>query len=297
MASSVAGDSWTPAASALSSPGRFITSALSKPIVLVVEDTDEWCDAALQAKLFLTSLVLPSLPPIIQQRINRSMLVQRSSGASVPTANITAVRDDLPIGILPVPVGSAGANSLVVHGAARCSLNDLAAAHQSQELMSWIAERSLVQPVSTDEPDADGHSGGVGGVGGGGVGGGHAPSQGNNTMDLHVVAQPDVHEIGDAAAFRANASMVEVVVVHRSADGLVLRSVTMEVLNNLTGLQFKSKVIAALELEGGFQHFLMSLDGQAFGSRVPLFAHTSFRAGCVIEIEDIGDRPKASGHT
>jgi len=58
----------------------------------------------------------------------------------------------------------------------------------------------------------------------------------------------------------------------------------MEVLNNLTGLQFKSKVISALALEGGFQHFLMTLDGQAFGSRVPLFAHTSFAAGCVIDI-------------
>mmetsp|Transcript_23508 Transcript_23508/g.48681 ORF Transcript_23508/g.48681 Transcript_23508/m.48681 type:complete len:92 (+) Transcript_23508:81-356(+) len=91
--------------------------------------------------------------------------------------------------------------------------------------------------------------------------------------------------------------MVEVLINHRSADGLILRNVTMEVLNNLTGLQFKSKVISALALEGGFQHFLMTLDGQAFGSRVPLFAHTSFAAGCVIDIEDIGDRPKASGHT
>ena len=126
--------------------------------------------------------------------------------------------------------------------------------------------------------------------------------------------------------------MVEVVINHRSADGLILRNVTMEVLNNLTGLQvcaaivcrpgptstkiyvllkteitpmhpiptpptmipspsthqslvqFKSKVISALALEGGFQHFLMTLDGQAFGSRVPLFAHTSFAAGCVIDI-------------
>ena len=127
--------------------------------------------------------------------------------------------------------------------------------------------------------------------------------------------------------------MVEVVINHRSADGLILRNITMEVLNNLTGLQvctaivcrpgptgtklyvfstsaslqctpyqphqpimipnpsthqslvqFKSKVISALALEGGFQHFLMTLDGQAFGSRVPLFAHASFAAGCVIDI-------------
>ena len=47
-------------------------------------------------------------------------------------------------------------------------------------------------------------------------------------------------EIGDAAAFRANASLVEVVIRHRSADGLVLRSITMEILNNLTGLQVRA---------------------------------------------------------
>mmetsp|Transcript_5943 Transcript_5943/g.14319 ORF Transcript_5943/g.14319 Transcript_5943/m.14319 type:complete len:404 (-) Transcript_5943:77-1288(-) len=301
-----------------SSPSRFVNSVDSKPIVIVVEDTNEWKDSANQAKLFLTSLVLPLLPPIVQQRINRwaatmpthqsaspcaatsfhratsnpphhffspfshphfrSMLVQRSSGASPPASMSAGASegDDLPIGILPVPPGSEGANSLAVHGNVRCTLENLGEAYQSQQLMSWIEERPLV--ASSDSSNGSGVGGGSTSTQGG------TPAHHSNGPDLHVVAQPDIHEIGDAAAFRANAAMVEVVINHRSADGLILRNVTMEVLNNLTGLQFKSKVISALALEGGFQHFLMTLDGQAFGSRVPLFAHTSFAAGCVIDI-------------
>eukprot|EP00620_Florenciella_sp_RCC1587_P013657 CAMPEP_0182565302 /NCGR_PEP_ID=MMETSP1324-20130603/7045_1 /TAXON_ID=236786 /ORGANISM="Florenciella sp., Strain RCC1587" /LENGTH=293 /DNA_ID=CAMNT_0024778933 /DNA_START=55 /DNA_END=936 /DNA_ORIENTATION=- len=280
-----------PPAAPPSSPSRFVNSVDSKPIVIVVEDTNEWKDSANQAKLFLTSLVLPLLPPIVQQRINRSMLVQRSSGASPPASMSAGASegDDLPIGILPVPPGGEGANSLAVHGNVRCTLENLGEAYQNQQLMSWIEERPLVA--------SSGSSNGSGVDGGSTSSQGGTPAHHSNGPDLHVVEQPDIHEIGDAAAFRANAAMVEVVINHRSADGLILRNVTMEVLNNLTGLQFKSKVISALALEGGFQHFLMTLDGQAFGSRVPLFAHTSFAAGCVIDIEDIGDRPKASGHT
>jgi len=197
----------------------------------------------------------------------------------------------MPIGILPVSLTSADAegsvNCLAVHGRMRCSLSELAAAHESHDLINWIQEQPLYGPTVGTHGEVPAAPPG-------------AASEASNYMaaaDLHVVAQPDMQAIGDAAAFRASASLCRVTVNHRSADGLLLRSAPLEVLNNLTGLQFKSKVISAFELGGGFQHYLMSLDGQSFGSRVPLFTHTSFRDGCVVEIEDIGDRPKASGHT
>ena len=48
-----------------------LPTPIFRPIVIVVEDTNEWKESADQAKLFLTSLILPSLPPVVQQRINR----------------------------------------------------------------------------------------------------------------------------------------------------------------------------------------------------------------------------------
>mmetsp|Transcript_5935 Transcript_5935/g.14292 ORF Transcript_5935/g.14292 Transcript_5935/m.14292 type:complete len:192 (-) Transcript_5935:561-1136(-) len=170
-----------------SSPSRFVNSVDSKPIVIVVEDTNEWKDSANQAKLFLTSLVLPLLPPIVQQRINRSMLVQRSSGASPPASMSAGASegDDLPIGILPVPPGSEGANSLAVHGNVRCTLENLGEAYQSQQLMSWIEERPLV--ASSDSSNGSGVGGGSTSTQGG------TPAHHSNGPDLHVVAQPDIH--------------------------------------------------------------------------------------------------------
>lgn len=280
---------------------RYVTRIDSKPVVIVVEDTDEGHDMGYQAKLWLTSILLPALPPIVQQRINRAMLVQRSSAAAIPPGSED---EHLPIGILPVSPNAQNTesangmiNCLVVHGRPRCSLNELSASHQSNDLMSWLHEQPLYGPLSPATGAMAGIYGGAAADGAGAGAAAAAAGVGGAGADLHVVAQPHMHQIGDAALFRANAPAVEVIVNHRSADGLLLRSATLVVLNNLTGLQLKSKVISAFNLPGGFQHFLMSVDGHSFGSRVPIFTHTSFREGCVVEIEDIGDRAKPSGRT
>jgi len=72
---------------------------------------------------------------------------------------------------------------------------------------------------------------------------------------------------------------------------------TLSVLPSMTGLQLKSRVIADLGLDGGFQHYYLRLNDTPFGSRMPVTSHPDFAAGCNLVLEDIGDRPKASGHT
>mmetsp|Transcript_30249 Transcript_30249/g.61621 ORF Transcript_30249/g.61621 Transcript_30249/m.61621 type:complete len:235 (+) Transcript_30249:109-813(+) len=72
---------------------------------------------------------------------------------------------------------------------------------------------------------------------------------------------------------------------------------------NMTGLQFKSMVIAAFELDGGFQNYFLTLDGMPFGSRASIREHPCFASGSaaasvpVASLEDVGTRSKAVGHT
>lgn len=69
------------------------------------------------------------------------------------------------------------------------------------------------------------------------------------------------------------------------------------ILPTLTGLQLKSLIIRELGLDGGFQDYYLTLDGTPFGSRTLVGMHASFADGCRMELEDVGDRPKAVGHT
>ena len=75
----------------------------------------------------------------------------------------------------------------------------------------------------------------------------------------------------------------------------------VDVLPSITGLMFKSIVISAFGLTGGFQDYYLLLGSAPFGSRTPISAHArwpSFVAGdCRANLENLGDRPKASGMT
>lgn len=74
-------------------------------------------------------------------------------------------------------------------------------------------------------------------------------------------------------------------------------AVQVHVLPSMTGLQLKSKVIAELGLPGGFQNYYLRLGGSPFGARTPVSVHPDFCDGCTMLLEDVGDRPKAVGHT
>mmetsp|Transcript_82947 Transcript_82947/g.165578 ORF Transcript_82947/g.165578 Transcript_82947/m.165578 type:complete len:103 (-) Transcript_82947:203-511(-) len=72
---------------------------------------------------------------------------------------------------------------------------------------------------------------------------------------------------------------------------------TVHALPSLTGLMLKSTVIASLGLTGGFQDYYLRLDGAPFGSRTPISMHAGFQPGCTLDLEDVGERPKAVGMT
>ena len=72
---------------------------------------------------------------------------------------------------------------------------------------------------------------------------------------------------------------------------------TVYALPSLTGLMLKSKIIAELGLGGGFQDYYLRLEATPFGSRTPISAHPGFGEGCLLLLEDVGERPKAVGMT
>lgn len=76
-----------------------------------------------------------------------------------------------------------------------------------------------------------------------------------------------------------------------------LRAKQLRVSPSMTGLQFKSLVLAELALEGGFQHYVMTCGGDPFASRVALSNLEAFAEGCEVVVEDIGSRPKPEGRT
>ena len=73
--------------------------------------------------------------------------------------------------------------------------------------------------------------------------------------------------------------------------------VELSVPSTMTGLQLKSMVLSELSLTGGFQNYVLTCDGNPFASRVPVSSMPSFKTGCTLILEDIGDRPKPEGRT
>jgi hypothetical protein len=91
--------------------------------------------------------------------------------------------------------------------------------------------------------------------------------------------------------------------VYYNDKGFIRGRKSFQVSPNITGLQLKSLVIAEFGLDGGFQHYYLTLDGAPFGSRTPICNHPSLAEGSTSGsggaacLEDVGDRPKASGRT
>lgn len=90
----------------------------------------------------------------------------------------------------------------------------------------------------------------------------------------------------------------------------------IHVPSGLSGLQLKSFIIRELSLDGGFQHYYLTLNGTPFGSRVPIASHPILQPIMqrqhphdntgdnrvslpppVLDLEITGSRPKAVGHT
>ena len=62
-------------------------------------------------------------------------------------ANPSLAKDDVPIGILPVPVGSDSANSLIVHGTTRCRLGHTLYTRPDSPLSRAHERARITQPT------------------------------------------------------------------------------------------------------------------------------------------------------
>ena len=200
------------------------------------------------------------LPPSIQQRIGLNLQAGKALSESPEAARIIAVR----------PPAEGTEDGILVHGV---NFRGLPSPDDPQEVEAFLAHLGS-QPLWR----------------------GGDPELG---ADTHVVLQPQKHAIGDAPAARSNSSQVHFRARYQPypAEGRTGRTVELQIPSSLTGLQLKSMVISACDLDGGFQNYIMAVDGEAFGSRVPVVTNTSFRDGCEVVIEDLGDRPKRSGRT
>mmetsp|Transcript_26694 Transcript_26694/g.59732 ORF Transcript_26694/g.59732 Transcript_26694/m.59732 type:complete len:219 (+) Transcript_26694:25-681(+) len=109
--------------------------------------------------------------------------------------------------------------------------------------------------------------------------------------ELHSVVQGQDPALVLRDTFHSNLGNIEFEVHYGKRVHRVLAPPRM------TGLQFKSLVIAELGLDGGFQNYFLTLDGTPFGSRTPLSAHPLIRNRQVLVLEDAGVHSKAIGHT
>lgn len=258
------------------------------PVCVVGSSTDPAVqDAAQQFR----QLVLPYLPPRVQQHLTRNA-DQRDS----MLANVVSQVERLPESIamsqlsdLVVDVATeAGAASerpetdeafILFHSTRRLRLSAL-------PNMDQVVIEQLLK--SGDLWTADAFDGGE-------FGEGHAVQQG----DIGLVATALANS-GPGAGPNNLARLLELRVEYREEDGTMSKSCTIHVPASMTGLMLKSKVISELGMDGGFQHYYLRLDGHAFGSRTPMGEHPSLSAGQapgVLVMEPVGDRPKAQGMT
>eukprot|EP01047_Picozoa_sp_COSAG01_P067968 COSAG01_NODE_9714_length_2363_cov_8.026060_1_plen_317_part_00 len=122
---------------------------------------------------------------------------------------------------------------------------------------------------------------------------GAAATDGGDSGESHSVLSAGVG--ATAALLSSRQPPVEVRVAYAGAEEATASAIHL--LPALTGLQMKSAVIAGLGLTGGFQDYYLRCEGGAFGSRTAISTHPGFGEGCLLEIEDVGSRPKAVGHT
>lgn len=69
------------------------------------------------------------------------------------------------------------------------------------------------------------------------------------------------------------------------------------ILPHLTGLQMKSAILKELGLDGGFGDYYLRCEDVPFGSRCAVSNHPGFKDHCRLVLEEVGDRPRANGHT
>ena len=109
----------------------------------------------------------------------------------------------------------------------------------------------------------------------------------------HAVVSAGVARVEELLS--SNRPLVRVAAVYKGDIETLTCNVYL--LPTLTGLQMKSAVISALGLEGGFQDFYLRADDLPFGSRTAIEEHTSYKEGMKLILTDVGDGPKAVGHT
>ena len=69
------------------------------------------------------------------------------------------------------------------------------------------------------------------------------------------------------------------------------------ILPHLAGLQMKSAILKELGLDGGFGDYYLRCEDVPFGSRCAVSNHPGFKDHCRLVLEEVGDRPRANGHT
>ena len=90
---------------------------------------------------------------------------------------------------------------------------------------------------------------------------------------------------------------VSVRVCYSCRAGQITATAECYVLPSMTGLQMKSAVLRELNLPGGFGDYYLRCNDTPFGSRAPLQRHPQFGENCLLTVSDVGQRPRAVGHT
>lgn len=199
----------------------------------------------------LTSLLLPCLPPILQQQVatdpkTLDSYIQVIKSTQAPHATVTIHGQTYPLSHL------------------QSSFDNLIAA-----LAAGPAKN---------------------------LWGGAAPEESSSSEAVDVDATHSVVSAGIAAVSPSLTSRIPAVRVDvRYASTDTIHS--LHLLPTLTGLQMKSAVINQLGLGGGFQDYYLRCENQPFGSRTAVTEHPGWREGALLVLEDVGQRPKAIGHT
>lgn len=207
------------------------------------------------------SAILPHLPPLVQQQL--------AAGSEAEQLEIRAR-------VLKRAADDGSGEGVLRVRDSRHALKELECMRQRGELDGLIVSaKPLLRAAYSD--------GGAAADGAAGV------EEDEDASAAHSVLQRGIGAV--ATSLSSKAAPVGVRVEYKGQEH------TVYALPSLTGLMLKSKVIAELGLDGGFQDYYLRLEGTAFGSRTPVSAHAGFGEGCRCLLEDVGDRPKAVGMT
>ena len=257
-----------------------------------------------RAMAVVWSSILPHLPPRVQQQLATGSETEK---LEIEARVLKVVEDGsgmveeeeerIEEGVLRVIGGPCYALASL-HGMRERGELDAVIVGVKARLAAAVASDGGATAAAAASFVASAAGGGAGGGGGasssaGGDGKGKVEDEDEDeeASQAHSVLERGVGALLRGRALAAKAAPLAARIEYRGQEH------TVHAPPSLTGLQLKSKVIAELGLDGGFQDYYLRLQSTAFGSRSPVSAHPGFVEGCLIMLEDVGERPKAVGMT